>query len=87
MFLALRWAILYKFHYYLCSNKEFTVQTGHTSLTYLLTLAKLDATTHNWLAQLVNYKFKIVYKYGATNIDADSLSRHHKAEVFFIRDV
>ena len=74
-FLALRWAIVFKFHYYLCSNKEFTVQTDHNPLTYLLTSAKLDAITHNWLAQLANYKFKVVYKPGSTNIDADSLSR------------
>ena len=44
-------------------------------LTYVLTSAKLDATGQHWIANLANYNFKIFYRCGRSNIDADSLSR------------
>lgn len=78
-FLALKWAVTVKYHAYLC-GKEFIIHTDHNPLTYLLTTAKLDATGHNWLSQLANYTFRVIYKPGRSNIDADSLSRRPVSE-------
>ena len=73
-FLALKWAIVDKFHDYLYMNKC-QVFTDSNPLTYILTTAKLDATGHRWLASLSSYDFSLNYKPGATHKDADALSR------------
>ncbi|KAL5020629.1 hypothetical protein ScPMuIL_002291, partial [Solemya velum] len=78
-FLALKWAVTDKFHDYLYGN-DFEVVTDNNPLTYVLGKAKLDATSHRWIATLANYKFTLSYRAGAQNIDADSLSR--KSHVF-----
>ena len=44
-------------------------------LTHVLTTAKLDAASHCWVASLVNYNFRLHYRAGKANIDADALSR------------
>ena len=44
-------------------------------LTYVLTTAKLDTTSHCWVASLVNYNFRLHYRAGKANIDADALLR------------
>lgn len=44
-FLALKWAIVDKFHDYLYGAK-FTVRTDNNPLTYVLATAKLNATGH-----------------------------------------
>ena len=44
-------------------------------LTYVLTTAKLDATGQRWVASLANYNFKIFYRSGKQNVEADSLNR------------
>ena len=72
--LALKWAVTDKFHDYLYGNK-FTVFTDNNPLTYVLTTAKLDAMGHRWVASLSSYEFDIVYRSGASNRDADALSR------------
>lgn len=64
-FLALKWAITEKFHDYLYGN-NFTVITDSNPLWYILTKAKLDATSYRWLAALSAYTFDI--KYRATKI-------------------
>ncbi len=74
-FLALKWAIVDKFHDYLYGAK-FTVRTDNNPLTYVLTTAKLNATGHRWLAALTTYDFNVQYKPGKSNIDADLLSRN-----------
>ncbi|XP_041963296.1 uncharacterized protein LOC121720890 [Alosa sapidissima] len=74
-FLALKWAIVDKFHDYLYGAR-FTVRTDNNPLTYVLTSAKLNATGHRWLAALSTYEFGIQYRPGRENIDADSLSRN-----------
>lgn len=74
-FLALKWAIVDKFHDYLYGAK-FTVKTDNNPLTYVLTSAKLNATGHRWLAALATYDFDLQYKPGRHNIDADILSRY-----------
>ena len=48
--------------------------TDNNPLTYILTSAKLDATGQRWVASLANYDFRIFYKSGKTNIEADALS-------------
>ena len=73
-FLALKWAITDRFHEYLYSG-QFDVYTDNNPLTYILTSAKLDATGQRWVASLANYDFRIFYKSGKTNIEADALSR------------
>lgn len=73
-FLCLKWAVVDKFKDYLYNN-SFEVRTDNNPLTYVTTSAKLDATGHRWLAALSNYNFKIYYRSGKSNQDADGLSR------------
>ena len=73
-FLALKWAVVEKFHEYLYGS-TFNVYTDNNLLTYVLTTAKLDAASHCWVASLANYNFRLHYQAGKTNIDADALSR------------
>ena len=72
-FLALKWSITERFHEYLYSG-HFEVYTDNNPLTYILTTAKLDATGQRWVASLANYNFKIFYKSGKLNVEADALS-------------
>lgn len=74
-FLALKWAVVDKFHDYLY-GVPFVVRTDNNPLTYVLTSAKLNATGHRWLAALATYNFSLQYKPGKHNIDADVLSRY-----------
>ena len=78
-FLALKWAVTEKFADYL-QGKEFTVYTDNNPLTYVLSTAKLDATGHRWISSLACFNFKILYRPGKANIDADSLSRLNDTE-------
>ena len=55
-FLALKWAVTDRFHEYLYGG-QFDVYTDNNPLTYVLTLAKLDATGQRWVASLANYDF------------------------------
>ncbi|XP_072572259.1 uncharacterized protein [Paramormyrops kingsleyae] len=73
-FLALKWAVVDKFHDYLYGAK-FTVKTDNNPLTYVLSSAKLNATGHRWLSALATYDFTVQYRPGQHNIDADVLSR------------
>ena len=73
-FLALKWAITDRFHEYLY-GATFEVFTDNNPLTYILSTAKLDAMGHRWVASLGPYNFKLNYKPGKLNTDADSLSR------------
>ena len=73
-FLALKWAVTDRFHEYLY-GATFEVFTDNNPLTYILSTAKLDAMGHGWVASLGPYNFKLNYKPGKLNTDADSLSR------------
>ena len=73
-FLALKWAITDRFHKYLYGGK-FNVYTDNNPLTYVLTTAKLDATGQRWIAALGMCHFKIYYRSGKSNGNADALSR------------
>ena len=73
-FLALKGTVVEKFHKYL-NGSTFDVYTDNNPLTYVLTTAKLDAASHCWVTSLANYNFRLHYRAGKTNIDADALSR------------
>ena len=73
-YLCLKWSVTEKFHEYLYGN-QFDVFTDNNPLTYVLSSAKLDATGHRWLAALSSYDFKLTYRSGRSNGDADGLSR------------
>lgn len=79
-FLALKWSVTEKFHDYLYGG-QFTVVTDSNPLTYILTSARLDATSYRWLAALSNYNFKLQYRAGKQNLDADGLSRRPQGEL------
>ena len=71
-FLALKWSFTERFHEYLYGG-HFEVYTDNNPLIYILTTAKLDATGQRWVASLANYNFKIFYKSGKLNVEADAL--------------
>ena len=73
-FLALKWAITEKYKDYLLGHR-FIVFTDNNPLTYVLTSAKLDATSQRWVAALSSYDFDIKYRNRKSNVDADCLSR------------
>ena len=73
-FLALKWAVMYRFHEYLYGG-SFDVYTNNNPLTYILTTAKLDATGQRWIAALGTYNFRIYYQSVKSNGNADALSR------------
>ena len=54
---------------------QFDVYSDNNPLTYILTSAKLDATGQRWVASLAIYDFRIFYKSGKTNVEANALSR------------
>ena len=53
-FLALKWAVVEKFHEYMY-GLTFNVYTDNNPLTYVLMTAKLDAASHCWVTSLTNY--------------------------------
>ena len=59
-FLALKWAIVEKFHKYLYGS-TFDVYANNNPLTYILMMAKLDSVSHQWMASLANYNFQLYY--------------------------
>ena len=77
-FLALKWAVTDRFHEYLYGG-QFDVYTDNNPLTYILTLAKLDATGQRWVTSLANYDFQIFYKSGKSNVEVDALSHIPRA--------
>ena len=62
-FLALKWSITERFHEYLY-GWHFEVYSDNNPLTYILTIAKLDATGQRSVASLANYNFKTSTKVG-----------------------
>ena len=73
-FLALKWPVTERFHEYQYGG-HFEVYTDNNPLTYILTTAKLDATGLGWVASLANYNFRIFYRSGKLNVEADAPSR------------
>ena len=73
-FLTLKWAVVEKFHEYLYGS-NFNVYTNNNPITYILTMAKLDAMSHQLVVSLANYNFWLYYWADKINIDADALLR------------
>ena len=74
-FLALKWSVSEQFRDYLYYCPEFTVYTDNNPLTYVMTTARLNAACLRWVGELADFTFKIRYRPGKLNVDADSLSR------------
>ena len=64
-FLALKWTVTKSFQEHLYGN-TFTVYSENIPLTYVLTVAKLDATGHQWVTKLA--KFNSVIHYTLENL-------------------
>ena len=75
-FLAMKWSITEKFNDFLYYASSFTVYSDCNPLTYVLSSAKLNATTMRWVGELANYNFNIKYRPGKQSTDCDYLSRH-----------
>ena len=63
-----------QFHEYLYGSPKFDVFTENNPLMNILTMAKLDAMGHRWIASFGPYHFNLHYKPGKKN-PADPLSR------------
>ena len=63
-----------RFHEYLY-GKGFGIFTDNNPLTYLLTIAKLDANDQRWVVSLAIYNFKLHYRSGKLNVKANALLR------------
>ena len=78
-FLALKWAITEQFHEYLSPYgknwNEFVVRTNNNPLTYIFSLANLDAAGQRWVAHLTSYNFSLEYQKGKDNTVANFLSQ------------
>ena len=72
-FLVLKWSVTERFCEFLYGG-QFEVYVDNDLLTYILTTAKLDVTGQRWVASLANYNFKIFYRSGKLNVEADALS-------------
>ena len=60
-------------HYLL--RKQFVIKTDHRSLKCILEQRFSTAFQQKWLVKLMEFDFKIEYKQGTKNVDADALSR------------
>ena len=74
-FLALKWSVTERFRDYLYYAPHFDVYSDYNPLQYIFTAPKLDATRLRWVSSLADFKFKVHYKPGRQNQDADGLSR------------
>jgi hypothetical protein len=72
--LAIVWAtkILRPYLY----GQEFTVYTDHHSLVWLMTYKDASPRLLRWALQLQDFRFKIIYRPGSQNQNADALSRN-----------
>jgi hypothetical protein len=61
-------------------GREFTVRTDHFNLKYLLDQRLSTIPQHQWASKLLGFDFKVEYKFGSTNIVADTLSRCDTAD-------
>ena len=73
--LTLKWEVCDYFKDYLYCAPSFVIYTDNNPLTYLLSTAKLNSTTHRWVAELADYHFSIKYRPGKVNKAPDTLSR------------
>lgn len=71
--LAIIWAVKH-FRPYLYGN-TFTIFTDHRPLAWLYSLKEPNSKLTRWRLRLQEYDFKIIYKNGKQNTNADALSR------------
>ena len=71
-FLALKWAVCDQFRDYLYYAPSFRVYTDNNPFTYVLTMAKLNATGLHWIGELADFTFDIKYHPSKCHIDADA---------------
>lgn len=74
-FLALKWSVTERFRDYLYYAQYFDVYSDYNPQQYIFTAPKLDATRLRWVSLLADFNFKVLYKPGCQNSDADGLSR------------
>ena len=55
--------------------KPFKVKTDNNLLTYVMTMAKLNACGIRWAQELASFDFELEYIKGKNNTTADALSR------------
>ncbi|XP_063785579.1 uncharacterized protein LOC134933980 [Pseudophryne corroboree] len=72
-FLALVWAVTEKFRDYLAAT-PFVAVTDCNPMAHQDT-ARLGALEQRWASRLANYRYKIEYRSGRSNTNADALSR------------
>ena len=72
--LALKWAVTERFRGYLLGH-QFTAFTDNNPLAHLET-ARFGAVEQRWIAELAVFQFKVLYKPGRKNQNADALSRN-----------
>ena len=72
--LALKWAVAEKFREYLLGS-EFVVYTDNNPADLPQSKSKLKAVEQRWAAELASFNFKIEYRAGKHNTNADALSR------------
>lgn len=71
--LAIIWSVKY-FRPYLYGRK-FIIYTDHKPLTWLMSLKDPNSKLTRWRLRLEEYDYKIIYKKGKYNTNADALSR------------
>ena len=72
--LALKWAVMEKFHDYLLGSK-FHVYTNNSPLAYVRE-SKLGTSQIWWLSELALFDFTIHYRTGRSNRATNALNRH-----------
>lgn len=70
-FLALKWSVTERFRDYLYYAPYFDVYSNYNPLQHIFTASKLDATRLRWVSLLADFNFKVHYKPGRHNSDAD----------------
>ena len=71
--LAVKWAVCEKFREYL-QGSSFVILTDNNPLTCLMSKSKLPATEQRWASALAGFNFRIKYRPGKHNGNADGLS-------------
>ena len=61
--------------YYLEGLQSFMVETDHKPLIHMMQQRDLSAKQLRWITKLANFKFRLVYKPGSTQVVSDWLSR------------
>ena len=70
---AIVWSVKYFRHY--LYGRSFTIYTDHNPLKWLFTLKSPEGRLARWTETLKGYDFKIEYRPGKSNANADALSR------------